>query len=524
MARATVNTATNENDVRLTLFNPFMTCPHRDTEKIREIHETVRTRDPSFYAHLACWYRKSAGEVLRDHNELFTALLATDPYVDNREVGLALFREHAPWMKNRVVGFIKGKVAKIRVKTGNMIKRGKKNIPEVKIEEKKVGLNKSLPTSLKTEIANYLAYLEANKDRFDAVAMRNFRDLKDLYFARGKHAFKHNDRVQKILFEKEFPADSKLAVFKKIANAKTPEEAAKLIVENKIPYTTAVGLVSKITPSVLVALINSMSSQELINNIASLKERGAMDNEDTKKLIETKLNKAKTAKNVSALKSKTATGTGRVKDEAIEKQLDAIADVQIKRGGTIKVPTAVLVDRSGSMNEAIEIGKRVSAMISGVTESNLYVVAFDSAPMGIVSEGKTLSDWEKAFKPVRPGGNTSMGCALEYLLKKKQLVEQIVVVTDEGENAHPMFTEVFDRYKAEMGVVPHVVIIHVGSMGTTFRDNLDAAKISYDLYTPTGNDYYGLPGLVTLLSRKSKLDLVMEIMDYPLAKRVPFRD
>jgi len=248
-----------------------------------------------------------------------------------------------------------------------------------------------------------------------------------------------------------------------------------------------------------------------------------MDNADTKKLIEAKLDKAKTSKKVSALKSKTAVNTGRIQDEAIEKKLDEIADNQIKRGGTIKVPTAVLVDRSGSMHEAIKVGKQVSAMISGATESDLYVVAFDSAPMGVQSEGKTLSDWEKAFKPIRPGGNTSIGCGLEYLLKKKQLVEQIVVVTDEGENAHPMFTEVFARYRETMKVTPHVVVIHVGDMSTTFRDNLQTAKIAFDLYTPAGNDYYGLPGLITLLARKSKLDLVMEIMDFPLAKRVPFR-
>jgi hypothetical protein len=455
---------------------------------------------------------------------LFTALLATDTFTDNREVGLALFREHAPWMKNRVVGFIKGKIAKIREKTGKTIKKGRKDIPEVRIIEKKVGLNKSLPTSLKTEIENYLAWLEKSPDRFDAVAMRNFKDLKSLYFARGKHGFSHGARAQKILFEKDFPKDSKLSVFKKISDAKTSEEAAKLIVENKIPYTVAVGLVAKITPSILVALINAMTPQELINNVASLKERGAMDNADTKNLIEAKLDKAKTSKKVSALKSKTATGTGRIKDEAIEKQLNDIADVQIKRGGTIKVPTAVFVDRSGSMNTAIEVGKRVAATISGVSESDLHVVVFDDAPMGIKSEGKALSDWEKAFKPVRPGGNTSMGCALEYLLQKKQAVDQIVVVTDEGENAHPLFTEVFDRYKNAMKVTPHVIIIHVGSMGTTFRDNLKGAGISFDLYTPLGDDYYGLPGLVTLLSRKSKLDLVMEIMDYPLAKRIPFRD
>jgi hypothetical protein len=499
-----------------------MSCPHRDTEKIREIHEQLRQKDPVFYAHLASWYRKSQGEVLRDHNELFTSMLLTDSYVSNRDVGLALFREHAPWMKSRIIGFIKGKVAKIREKTGNMLKKGKKSVPEIRIIEKKVGMNKTLPTSLKTEIRAYLEWLEANPDRFDSVALRNFKDLKSLYFSRGKHGFKHNERTQNILFKKEYPEDSKLAIFKKISSAKTPEAAAKLIVESKIPYTIAVGLVDKITPSVLVALINAMTPQEVINNIASLKDRGAMDNADTKKLIEAKLEKAKTSKHVTALKSKTAVSTGRVQDEGIEKQLNDIADKQIKKSGIIKIPTAIFVDRSGSMSEAIEVGKRVAAMVSGVIEADMSVVVFDDAPMEIKSEGKTLSDWERAFKPVRSGGQTSMGCALDFLLKKKQYVEQIVVVTDEGENAHPLFSEAYARYTKAMNVTPHVIIIHVGSPDTTFRANLQKAGISFDVYTPAGNDYYGLPGLIMLLSRNSKLDLIMEIMDYPLATRRPF--
>ena len=512
-----------ENDVRVQIFNSFMNCPHRDTEKIREVHEQLREKDPLFYAHLASWYRKGAGEVLRDHNELFTAMLLTDPYTDNREVGLALFREHAVWMKNRVIGFIKGKVAKIREKTGKTLQMGKKKVPEIRIIEKKVGLNKTLPTSLKTEVGTYLQWLETNPEIFDAVAMRNFKDLKALYFARGKHGFKHNARAQQILFEKKFPEDSKLTVFKKITGAKTPEEAAKLIVESKIPYTVAVGLVEKITPSILVALINAMSPQEVINNIASLKDRGAFDNEGTKKLIEAKLEKAKKSSHVATLKSKTAANTGRIQDEAIEKKLNDIADVQIKKSGTIKVNTAILVDRSGSMSSAIEVGKRAAAMVSGVTEADLFVVAFDSSPTEVKSEGKTLSDWERAFKPVRPGGQTSMGCALYYLLAKKQLVEQIVVVTDEGENASPMFTDVYAQYVKTMKVTPHVVVIHVGGGGdNTFSNNVKRAGIPLDIYTPAGDDYYGLPGLVTLLSRKSKLDLIMEIMDYPLARRRPF--
>jgi hypothetical protein len=134
-----------------------------------------------------------------------------------------------------------------------------------------------------------------------------------------------------------------------------------------------------------------------------------------------------------------------------------------------------------------------------------------------------LSDWEDAFKGINPGGNTSIGSALYLLLRNKAYVEQIVVVTDEGENATPLFTTVYEQYCTEMKVKPHVVIIHVGNPYSTFSENLKVAKIDFDMYKPEGDDYYGLPGVVQLLARKSKLDLVYEIMEEPLRKRGNFR-
>jgi hypothetical protein len=306
---AQINAPTIENDVRVQMFNAFMNCPHRDTDAAMKIHNDLRAKDPLFYAHLAAWYRKQRDQ-LRDHNEVFTAMLVTDPYIENRETGLALFREHATFMKEKIVGFIRGKIVKIREKTGKKIKVGKHSHDEVKITEKKVGLNKCLPTCLKKEVENFIKWLEEDPARFDTVALKNSKALKSLYFSRGRHAFKRSDRAHKILFEEEYPEDSKLNVLKEVSEAKTPEKAAKLIVENKLPYNIAVGLVDKITPVILVALIDAMTPQEVINNMASLQDQGALDNPDTKKLIEDKLEKAKKTASVSSLKAKTAVGTG----------------------------------------------------------------------------------------------------------------------------------------------------------------------------------------------------------------------
>lgn len=509
-----------EQDLRLKLLNSFLSCPHRDTNSLKELHKELQSVDPLFYAHLAAWYFRNGD--IRDQKEVFIGALITDSYLDNREVGLALFRKVPVFMKRKILGFIKGKKIKIREKTGKKIKKGKKSIDEVKTTQKNVGLFKNLPSSFRKDVEVFLRHTEKNSDLFDSIALRNFDDLKSLY---ASLQIKPSKRAQEILFEKKFPKNSKLNVFKEISNSKSPAKTARLIVENKIPYTIAVGLVDKVTPSILVALINSMSPQEIINNIASLEEKGAMNNNDTKALINEKLEQAKKSKNVSALKSKTAKKTGRIKNEETAKKLDDIADTQIRRKGVIKVPTAIFIDKSGSMDQAISIGKNVSALISGATESTLEVIAFDTIAHRIVAEGDTMSDWERAFKPIMSHGGTSVGVALDSLIRRNTPVEQIIVITDEGENNFPKFSSIFPEYVKKFNFVPSIYIIYIRTPwgDRSFSDSLKRANIEFDYYEPTNNDYYALPGLIQLLSKKSKLDLLYEIMDTPLPKREEFK-
>jgi hypothetical protein len=504
-----------EQDIRVKILNSFMTCPHRDTDELQKIHAEIREKDPVFYAHLAVWYKNGD---LRDHNEVFTAMLVTDPYLENRETGIALFQQQAPFMKAKILGFIKGKEIVLREKTGKQVKRGKKMVDEIKNSKKKVGLIKNIPNILRTEIKKYIRWLETNNDRFDSIALTNFNDLKTFYAGKGLQ-IKPCPRAQQILFDEIFPEDSKLSIFKQIREADTPEKAAHLIVEHKIPYTIALGLRDKITPSILIALINNMTAQEIITNIASLQEKGVMDNPETKKLITEKLEVAKTAKNVTALKSKRAKETGRIKDETVLKQLDEIADKQIKKSGTIKVPTGLLVDRSGSMEAAIKAGKQIASTICGSMEANLFGVAFDTMAQAIKASENTLTAWEKAFAPIRAGGGTSIGCALEFMIRYNLYAEQLIIVTDEDENESPKFADVFPRYIEKMKITPAIIIVRVGRATTTLSEHLKRKGISFDVYELQGKDYYGLPGLIPLLSRKSKLDLVYEIMDFPLPIR-----
>jgi hypothetical protein len=108
------------------------------------------------------------------------------------------------------------------------------------------------------------------------------------------------------------------------------------------------------------------------------------------------------------------------------------------------------------MEDAIAVGKQLAALISGITQA-VFVYAFDTIPYPVTAKGKELTDWERAFQHINAGGGTSIGCALEVMRKKKQVVDQIIVVTDEGENAAPYFGEVYKSYCRELAIMPNVV-------------------------------------------------------------------
>ena len=79
------------------------------------------------------------------------------------------------------------------------------------------------------------------------------------------------------LFDDDPPIDSRVFALRELSAAATPADQAIAIVEHRIPYRVAATVVRQMTPTVLVALIEQMSSQDLINNLGSLKRRGALD-------------------------------------------------------------------------------------------------------------------------------------------------------------------------------------------------------------------------------------------------------
>jgi hypothetical protein len=499
----------NETDTRLGILNSLLTCPHRKLDQVYPLHAEMIKQDPLFYGRLGAWYNGTNGDV-RDHKEMFIINMCLSDFEGHRDAGLAMLREMPPYQLGRIVDFIHGRKDTKKSKT----KKGE--TPTAVVEN--YGLFKNIPRSVKTEVVRYLREREAEPEWFDSCAVTARKYLKRLY------ALMHispNERAQKILFEDMPPEDSKLFAVKELFKAKTPAEQAKTIMDHKIPYRIASTVVSAMTPTVLLALIEVMSDQELINNLGSLRKRGAFENNDLKALIEKKLEKAKTGKRVSALKASEAVKAAGV-DEATVKQLEAVADTQLKKKGRIKVDTALFVDSSGSMSHAIELGKQVASMISAIMDDDakLYCYAFNTLAYPIKAGGKDLASWEKAFKGISAGGGTACGTALSYMIRQSQHVENIILITDEGENGTPAFVPTLQEYITKIGNQPNVCFVKTPGASNLLETQMQRQGLQFDTWQFDGNtDYYSLPNLVPLLTRKSKLDLLMDIMEFPLPQR-----
>lgn len=474
-----------ERDLRIDMLNSLLTTPHRDLNKVAELHKDFLELDPIFYGHLAVWYLQN-GEV-RDHKEVFVANLMSSNLSEHRAAGFVLLQKFPPYEVARIIDFMKQQ-------------------------------HGSLPRSTRTAVKQYLQDRENNVDFFDRAVIRARKAMKRLY---ASLHIKPGERADAILFKNDPPADSLAFVIKQLAKAKSSAEQAKLIAEFKLPYTIAIGAIHKLTPSVFVALINSMTPQEVINNLNSLKTRGAFDHKEVKGLIDAKLAQAAQSNRISTFKAMKASEVA-VLDNETTASLEKIVNQQIKKRGRITKSTALFVDKSSSMTTAIELGKQIAALISGISIGQLYVYAFDSMACPVIAHGNELSDWEKAFRYIFPQGNTSIGAPLEIMRLKKQFVEQIIIVTDEGENSNPYFNTVFPRYCEDLKALPNVLIVKVGEHSNHLENSLKKIGASFDTFIFNG-DYYSLPNLVPMLTRPSRLELLMEILETPLPEREEMR-
>jgi hypothetical protein len=470
--------AQDEKGIRARLVDSFLKASHGDLASFARLHLEALSKDPIFYGHLARWYFERGS--IRDHQELFAAHLLTSPYPEHREHGKVLMQVLRPYQVERIVKYCKEIL--------------------------------SYPTrALRSAVTFYLRRREDNVLWFDEHVIRRRGAMKYLYSSLHIRPCPRADRV---LFKNDPPEDSRVLIAAQLEKLRNdPARQAELIVKHRIHYTAALGAIKHFTPGVVFALATVMTPQQIINNLTFFEKRGGLKDSYTRQVIEEKIRYGVTESRVSDFKSLVALRKIQA-DEDLAKTLLDMTYQRLRNRGRITVPTAIFVDKSGSMEACIEIGKLLATMCSSLAESDLHVHAFDAYSFEVKAKGTDFAAWEQAFAPIKADGATSIGAPLRQLMKHN--IDQILIISDGEENTAPMFRGALKAYEDKHKKTVRVIFLKVRTKNETPLDRDLSGRDG--MIIPFDGDYYNLPNVVPLLCTGNDFELVDEIMQLPLHK------
>lgn len=454
---------------------------HGDLSAYVPVGVRAATEDPDFFAHLIAW-NEIKGQV-RDSKvalpvlALATALASASEFLEN---ALAHIAKLDPRNLIRAIRFSKG-----------------------------IGMNGERG-HLKRLVVRYLREREARWGWWERAALAHRQSMKELY---ALNHVKPHPLANEILFQNKYPEGTVFAALKNLPNL-SDTEAARVIVEHKLPALTILGAIGKRAQSepLLLALVGSMTPSQAITNAAMLERLGVKGTAALRAAFEAKLAEVVESKKVTL---KTGKAAKAVKDKALAERLDAVQEKQINTLGGIEGDWLILADKSGSMNYAIGIAKEIAAFLARVAKGAVSLVFFDTIPTYFNASGKTLEEIAALTRHVAANGGTSIGCGLRYAMEKGLPFGGIVVVSDGGHNTAPNFSDLYLRIRDKEGMEPPIYFYKVPGDSDVFSHELSNRGIELQKFEIQRADHYSLPNLMQTM-RTSRYGLVDEIMATPL--------
>jgi hypothetical protein len=370
----------------------------------------------------------------------------------------------------------------------------------------------------------YLRTREANKNWWTAAVVRNRTAMKTLYAV--SHT-KPSGRAQKVLFQRNYAGEPVFEGIKRLAKMSSLE-AGGFMLRNKIPFTVAIGAGVKLDdPSVLLAVVQSMTGAELITATAQLSKLKSFKLGAVQEAYKEAVGKVAKDKRVSVGKASRAIAAIRpdlAKADSPVEQLVKLKEKAAQAISPIKGDWVILADRSSSMGAAVKDGIKIASLLAHRVEGNVHLIFFNDTPRAFDVTGKTLDEIQNATRHVTDWGTTSIGCGLRYLSDKKIGVDGIVLVSDGGENAAPWF---HDEYK-KLDNEPTVIYLKLfsdldrhykvpqGTVADQFGLHLEKNGISFQAWSlGAGADDYALENIVSVI-KPGTYGMLDEVMETPL--------
>lgn len=474
-----------EIDTKAALIRKMLSSPRHNYDEAVAQHRYWADRDPLFYTHLATWYAKNGS--VRDHQEIFCAVLLASHLQTMQDAGFVLLQNLRTYQVDKIIKLSKSKLGR----TSRPLKRAVK----FWIQRRE----------------NIPAWLEE-------CALRDRHHLKGIY---ASLHIKPCQMAQEVLFDETFAESSRFGALRKLSKTTDPSEAAKIIRNAQLPYTTAIGAVKKPNKEVWAAIIESMTGQQVINNLKAFQRRGLNSNPELATLINEKMKNAKEMNRASEVKKIIAAKAMDAKGDQLNDIMESLRHGLLKNG-PITDKTAIFIDKSGSMDVAIKIGKLLATTCTLAMDEAPTVIAFDDLAHNInIEKSDTAGAINKKFELIRADGYTSIGVPFEYLREHKIFVDQIILISDGEQTKSYEPKESSLKYLRSINPDTHLVYIEIldnavsrgqYSASVKTKGEFDDIFAKNMTYLPFSGDYYAIQTLVNALSSTSRNTIVEEVM------------
>lgn len=354
---------------------------------------------------------------------------------------------------------------------------------------------------LQRGVAAYLRQREASATWFARAVVQDRHSLTWLY---DHFHVRPSREAQAALFAHTYTAGSTLAGLALLKQA-TPETQAAFIQNHRVPFTVAVGAVSKATePVILRALIDACSPTEVLTNAKTFQKWiAASDDAACRGALDAALARAGKSEKTETLKAeRAAKAVAQAGDAALATRLQQVTEQQVERQvKALACNVLILADRSGSMNVAIETAKQVAALVARRVTGQVKLSFFNVTPQEFDATGKTLAEIQALTQYVTASGGTSIGCGLLQARQQRFAAELILVVSDGGENTAPLFVDAYRDYERALSVTPSVTFIRLPGESDVLTARLQSAGLPITRYefADKAIDGYNLPAIVNAL-------------------------
>jgi hypothetical protein len=229
-------------------------------------------------------------------------------------------------------------------------------------------------------------------------------------------------------------------------------EICETIETQRLSYKEAVGRLPKglgMTPAILAALVPSLSDRDLRMLTPTLEELGLMVDAEIRERWEKAVANADDQRALHIAKN--------VKNKGLRDKLEEAADAAAKRAVTeatkeADVRVMVLIDKSGSMTNAIEKSKEVLARIlAGFPEEKVHIATFDTVGTVLKPKAASRAAVQHMLKGISASGGTVHGAALYALYasgvkfpESSKLI--VIVIGDEAGESGKSLADAFGRY------------------------------------------------------------------------------